>query len=337
MALTWWPVAAVGMALLLAAITLGIIAPTKRTAQQRYPLANTVRLTRLAEYRTVVRRQLQATVMVLTLAIPLFGAAVWASARPTESALDAAGAERRADIMLCVAQPVTDPSTGTFLGYFARQVSAYGAERIGLTSVNRRVIPMTRDYQFAAGRLGEYAQAAQLQADADAGSLAPAGALSLRSRSASFAPAVEYGDYASTVADVLALCLTGFPDFETRGDSQRSVIYLGPGELRSPGDDRPSLYSDAEVTDMARQAGARVDAVATPGRPTEALSAVTAATGGQFVRLDPEQLTGQLDGILTDLREADDTAERRDAPVPALLLAVAAAALFGVALLAVRR
>ncbi|MGE2832829.1 hypothetical protein [Mycobacterium sp. SMC-4] len=337
MALTWWPVAALGAALLIAAIVLGVAIPTKRAAQQRFPLANTTRLTRLPEYRAVVRRQVQATVMVLALAIPLFGAAVWASARPTESVVDAAGAEQRADIMLCVGQPVTDPSTGTFLGYFARQVGAYGAERIGLTSVNRRVIPLTRDYQFAAGRLGEYAQAAQLQAEADAGTLAPAGAVGLRSRAASFAPAVEYGDYAPTVADVLALCLTGFPGFENRGEVPRSVIYLGPGELRSPGDNRPSLYNDAEVTELARQAGVRVDAVATPGRPTEALSSVAAATGGQFVRLDPEQLTGQLDGILTDLREADDGAERQDAPGPVLLVAVAVAALFGVALLAVRR
>ncbi|MGE2732318.1 hypothetical protein ACQI4F_22870 [Mycolicibacterium vaccae] len=337
MALTWWPVAVVGAALLIAAIILGYLWPTERGARQRYPLAHTIRLTQLPEYRAVVRRQLQATVMVLGLAIPLFGATVWAGARPTEPVADQTGEQRRADLMLCVGQPVTDPSTGAFLGFFARQVSAYGAERIGLTSVNRRVIPMTRDYQLAAGRLGEYAQLSRLQADADAGALTPPGALALRARTASFAPPVEYDDYAPTVADVLALCLTGFPDFERPGDVQRAVIYLGPGELRAPGDDRPSLYSDEQVIDLARRAGARVDAVATPGRPTEALSSVAAATGGEFVRLEPEQLTGQLERVLTDLRESGDTTERRDAPVPALLVAVALAALLGVALMAARR
>lgn len=320
MALTWWPVTAVGIALLVAAIVLSLRTAVKSAARQRIPLANTVRLTRLPEYRTVVRRQLQATFMVLALAIPLFVAAVLASSRPTESVVDATGAERRTDIMLCVAQPVTDEATGTFLGYFAGQVSAYGAERIGLTSTNRRVIPMTRDYQFAAGRIGEYAQSSRL-----------------RTPDTSFAPAVEYGDYAPTVADALALCLTGFPGFEMPGDTQRSVIFFGPGELRAAGDDRPSLYRDDEVIEMARRAGVRVDAVATPGRPTEALSAVTSATGGQFVRMDPAQLPAQLDGILADLRESDDSTERRDAPVPVLLVAVAVSALMGVALMAVRR
>lgn len=337
MALTWWPVAATGAVLLISAIVIGYLWPTKRSARQRVPLANTHRLTQLPEYRAVVRRQLQSTVLVLALAVPLFGALVWASARPTAAVDDEAGAERRADIMLCVGQPVTDATTGSFLGYFARQVGAYAADRIGLTSVNRRVIPMTRDYQLAAGRLGEYAQAAQLQVEAEAQTLSAAGALTLRSRTSSFAPAVEYDDYAPTVADVLALCLTGFPDFERPGDVPRSVLYLGPGELRAPDDDRPSLFGDDEVVDMARRAGVRVDAVATPGRPTETLSSVASATGGQFVRADPEQLTAALETILTDLRESDDTGERRDSPGPALLVALAAGALLGVALLAARR
>ncbi|WP_234815137.1 hypothetical protein [Mycolicibacterium duvalii] len=316
----WWPVAVVGVTLLVAAIAVAALVRTKGTDRQRLQLANTIRLTRLPEYRSVVRRQLQATVLVLVLAIPLFVAAVLAGARPTEPVLDATGSQRRADIMLCVAAPVTDESTGTFLSYFADRVSAYDAERIGLTSTNRRVIPLTRDYQFAAGRLGDYAQPSA------AGNQRPA-----------FSPAVEYGDYSPSVADVLALCLTGFPDFETRGDTQRSVVYLGPGELGDDGDDGVSLYSADEVAEMARQAGARIDAVATPGRSTAVLSSVTAATGGQFARLDPARLPAQLDGILTDLRESDETAERRDAPAVLLAVAAAVTALLGVALMAVRR
>ena len=40
---------------------------------------------------------------------------------------------------------------------------------------------------------------------------------------------------------------------------------------------------------------------------------------------------------MADLRDSGDAADRRDAPVPALLVAVAVSALLGVALMAVRR
>ena len=79
----------------------------------------------------------------------LFGAAVLASARPTGWWWSSAAADPPQDIMLCVGQPVTDKTTGDFLTYFADQARTYGTQRIGLTSPNRRVIPMTRDYQFA--------------------------------------------------------------------------------------------------------------------------------------------------------------------------------------------
>jgi len=256
--------------------------------------------------------------VALALLALLFTATALSSARPAGTFWDADTSPPRDDIMLCSAAPVTDDANARFLGYFARQATTYGSERIGLTSVNRRLIPLTRDYQFAAGRLADFARASPA---------APA-----------FSAPVEYDDYAPTVADVLALCLTGFPEFETDSDTRRSLIYIGPGALRAPDDTRPSLFTDAQVTEMAQRAGVQINAIATPGRETDALSTVTGTTDGQFFRYDSADVDGQLDAIRAGTSATDDRVDtREDSPVVVLVAALALSALLGVALLAVRR
>ncbi len=338
MELTWWPVAIAGSGLLILVLALAALLPTQKP-QGRRPLANTTRLTRLPEYRAVVRSQTRATAAVLALLTLLFGATLLASARPIGSLWQADDSTPREDIMLCVGQPVTDAATGDFLSYFARTTTTYGTERIGLTSPNHRVVPLTRDYQFAAGRFGDYAQASRAQAEADAGTLPPAESVALRTRTDAFATPVDYDDYAPTVADVLALCLTGFPDFQTKGGTRRSLIYLGPGALRAPEDSRPSLFTDAQVTEMAQRAGVQINAVATPGRETGALATITGVTGGQFFRFDRTDSLGidrYLDAIRADPAPGHEPG-RGDSPVVVLVAALALAGLLGVSLVAVRR
>ncbi|MGP4055605.1 hypothetical protein ACTWP6_12400 [Mycobacterium sp. 4D054] len=319
MELTWWPVVAFGFGALLLAAALTVLVPVRRGRERQLPLAHTARLTELPEYRAVVRRQTRAATLALTLLVLLFATTVLATARPTGTFWNAEASEPRDDIMLCAGAPATDEATAGFLDYFARQATGYGSERIGATSVNRRLVPLTRDHQFAAGRLAEFSRG---------GPAAPR-----------FAVPVEYDDYAPTVADVLALCLTGFPDFQQPGDTRRSLIYLGPGSLRAPGDDRPSLFTDAQVTDMARRAGVQINAIATPGRDTSALSAAAAATGGQFFRFDAEAVDGQLDAIRAapPAGPPGGVDARVDSPVVVLVIALGLSALLGVALLAVRR
>ncbi|MDA2891787.1 hypothetical protein PDG61_12755 [Mycolicibacterium sp. BiH015] len=319
MELTWWPVAAAGIGAVILVIALAVLVPIKGGQERQLPLANTARLTRLPEYRAVVRRQMRAAAVAIALLILLCTATVLASARPVGTFWDAETAAPRDDIMLCVGAPVDDKATGQFLGYFARQTTTYGSERIGLTSLNRRLLPLTRDHQFAAGRLGDFARDAPT---------APA-----------FNAPVEYDDYSPTVSDALALCLTGFPGFETVGDTRRSLIYIGPGALRPPDDDTPSLYTDAQVIEMARQAGVQINAVATPGRDTASLSAVSDATGGRFFRYDAADLDGQLDAIRASAPSGpgDRVDAKEDSPTAAVLAALVLSALLGVSLLAVRR
>ncbi|TRW86371.1 hypothetical protein FK535_07910 [Mycolicibacterium sp. 018/SC-01/001] len=318
MGLMWWAVPAIGAAAFIVVVAAALLLPTPRSAQRREPLAHTVRLTRLPEYRAVVRRQTRATAIAIALLAALFATSIVATARPT-APVDT-GSGPRDDVMLCVAEPAADPATGRFLGYFARQTLTYGTQRIGLTSTDRRLVPLTRDYQFAAGRFGEYAEA---------------GRVGDTPRLESFTGAVEYADYAPTVADVLALCLTGFPDYQAPGDSRRSVIYLGPGELRSPDDTRSSLFTDDQVTDMARRGDIQINAVATAGRPSEELAAVARSSGGTFVRFDAATLDSQLDAIRAGAPSEAD--QRRDSPAVVLVAALALAGLLAVSLMAVRR
>ena len=334
----WWAVVIAGIGALVLTGALAMLLPTERVRGRR-PLANTDRLTRLPEYRAVIRRRTRTTAVALALLTLLFGTTVLASARPVGTLWENDDSAPREDIMLCVGQPVTDPATGQFLNYFARQATTYGTERIGLTSPNRRVVPLTRDYQFAAGRFGDYAQAARIQEQADSATLSPAEAIGLRARTESFSAPLGYDDYSPTVADVLALCLTGFPGFETAGDTRRSLIYLGPGALRSPEDTTPSLFTDAQVTEMAQQAGVQVNAVTTPGRDTRALASLTEVTGGQFYRFDAASLDGDLDSIRAAVagQNGDRAGRREDTPAVVLVAALALAALLGVSLMAVRR
>jgi hypothetical protein len=317
--LTWWPVAAAGLGGLALAGALALLLPSTRNHDRKVPLANTARLTRLPEYRAVVRRQTRVTAVVLTLLALLFVATTLASARPTGMFWEADVAPPRQDIMLCSAAPVTDQANAGFLGYFARQTTTYGSERIGLTSLNRRLIPLTRDHQFASGRLADFARASPA---------APR-----------FSAPVGYDGYTPTVADVLALCLTGFPDFETGSDTLRSLIYLGPGALRSPADTGPSLFTDEQVIDMARRAAVQINAIATPGRETESLSTVARATDGLFFRYGATDVDGQLDAVRTETLSAaaDSARSRQDSPVAVLVVTLALSALLGVALMAGRR
>jgi hypothetical protein len=233
------------------------------TAERRAlrPLANVARLTELPEYVRAARLRTVAAIVTIALLCVMFAAAVIAAARPTGlptwTADSAASAPE--DLMVCMAGPATDPADAAALRYLAQHVTTFDTQRIGLTSPNRRVVPMTRDYSYAAARFGALAG----QADG-AGLVAP----------------VSYVDYAGGVEDLLALCLTGFPNFGEKSDERRSLIYLGPDSLRAPGDPRPTLFTTDRVRDMATAAGVQVNALIT-GSGQGGFERLAADTGGQ--------------------------------------------------------
>jgi hypothetical protein len=249
---------------LAAAIVVALLRPTADSRRLR-PLANVDRLTALPAYVRAVRIRTVTTVATLALLVVVFGGSVIAAARPTglPTAAHQADSGQPEDVMVCAGAPVDDPAVKAALRYFAAYVPTLETARIGLTSANRRVIPLTRDHQWAAGRFGDYVSASGGEA-----------------RASDFAPAVPYSDYAHSVEDVLALCLTGFPEFAEKGAQRRSVIYIGPETLRAPGETRPALFNADRLQAMAEAAGAQLNVLVT-GPDGAALGALARATGGR--------------------------------------------------------
>lgn len=332
MDLTWWPVAVAGFVCATVAVALALLLPMELVRRQLRRMANTSRLTRLPEYARLARMRILSMLIAVAVVGLLLGAAVLASARPSGWWWSSAAPDPPEDIMLCVGEPVTDQITGEFLTYFAGQTRTYGTQRIGVTSPNRRVIPMTRDYQYVAGRLGHLARLSRNPADeADTG--------------ASFSPAVSYVDYAPSVEDILALCMTGFPSFDSTSSHRRSLIYLGSGQIRDAQEARRSLLTVDQVAGMASKSGIQINALSTSSRNAGALPVIAKSSGGQYFSLDgrENQLAGDLDTIRTKPpapTAAADVAVTTwfgDAPAVPLVVAVVGSMLLCLSLMVLRR
>ncbi|OBB29888.1 hypothetical protein A5792_03305 [Mycolicibacterium peregrinum] len=260
MDLIWWAVAAAGCLALAGCVGLALLPKHSLGPDEFMPLAHTRRLTRLPEYVRAARRRTVAAVVAMVTLTVAFAASTLIAARPTGlpswgRANQVATAE---DIMVCVGGPLTDPAVSTTLRYFADRVGSFGTERVGLTSANRRVIPLTRDYQYAAAQFSAYGQ---------------------REGARSFVAPVSYVDYAAGVEDVLAMCLTGFPSFSEPSAQRRSMIYVGPESLPRPGDVAP-LFDTGRLRDLAVTAGVQVNAI-TPGSGEGAAGELARSTGGR--------------------------------------------------------
>lgn len=257
MDVTWWWVVILACVALAAVIVAGL-AVRADTARRLRPVANVERLTKLPAYVRAARRRTLLTFATLALLAVAFGGAVIAAARPTGlpgPARDTAAAQPE-DVMVCAGAPVDDAAMSAALRYFAAQVPGYDTQRIGLTAADRRVIPLTRDHQYAATRFADY------ERTADAGA----------------APAVRYSDYSPTPEDLLALCITGFPSFDQIEAQRRSVIYVGSGGQENQ---RP-LFDVAALRDMATAAGVQVNAVMTES-DSGSLETLARETGGRYV------------------------------------------------------
>lgn len=276
----WWGVPIIGCVVLAACIAAALLSPRRDGPEQLRALANTHRLTGLPEYARAARLYTITAGAAVALLVLAFAATAFAAARPT--GLPAphrdTAADQPEDIMVCTGGPDTDPTVGGTLRYFAEAVRGFGTERIGLTSANRRLLPLTRDYQYAAGRFARLA-------------------------SETLVAPVAYADYEPGVEDVLAMCLTGFPEFDTTTAQRRSVIYVGDGTLG--GGDRPALFTAQRVRDLAVNAGVQINAITDEGSlPAE----LARETGG---RVYPAG--GDTAAYLRDIRNHPPAARRDNA------------------------
>lgn len=136
MDLRWWAIGAAGLLCLAVGAAAAWLLPVDRVARRLRPLAHIDRLTRLPEFARVQRIYVISMSITAGLLLIAFAAAVAAAARPIglAAANDGFDAAHPRDIMLCVGQPVTDPTTADFLNYYAAQAKSFTNEQIGITS-----------------------------------------------------------------------------------------------------------------------------------------------------------------------------------------------------------
>lgn len=309
----------VALAICIAAV---LLRPMDSERRRLRPLANVSRLTRLPEYGRAKRARTRTAVVTIALLVVMFSGTVVVAARPSGSFTSARqfDGEDPEDVMLCIGTPVADPAAGAALRYFADQADGFSTERIGLTSPNRRVVPLTRDYQHVKETFSNYAQPPDRRGDLEA-----------------FSPAVSYSDYAESVEDQLALCLTGFPEFDREAAQRRSLIYVGPNEPRPPGDRRPALFTADRVRDVALAAGVQINALVV-GPDSALLSSLARDTGGQVFTADSGVATrlAEIRNDPPEARSADTedadsrSIESPDVPLIVALLAAVALAIWPV-------
>jgi hypothetical protein len=145
-----------------------------------------------------------------------------------------------------------------------------------------------------------------------------------------FIAPVSYVDYSEGVDDLIALCMTGFPDFDGKATQRRSVVYVGPGEVGG----RAALFDTSRVERMAATAGIQINALAIG---SDDVCSLASATGGQCFdgASDESGVTAELKQIRShppapsDVdgdgdREAVKLQESPDIPILVALLAVLA-------------
>lgn len=296
MDLRWLWVAIVGFMALAVCIAVAAVWPLPQVRRILRPLAHVDRLTRLPEYGRVDRTEFWSTLITGVLLLIVFTTALLTSARPSGfwSATRNFESLHPEDIMLCVGEPVTDPTTAGFLRYFAAQTRSYDTQRIGLTSPSLRVVPLTRDYQYVSDRFEQFAALPALQHKLDGKQeLTNAESAALRTGIDEFSRTVQYMDYARSVEDILALCMTGFPSFEDRSTHRRAVVYIGYSALRSPDETRKSLFDQQDIKNMAAKAGIQINALSRSDvlqwseQGDDSLRSITEATGGKFFAYNP--------------------------------------------------
>lgn len=319
MDLKWWPILVAGVVCLAVGVIAAWQLPVQRVQRRLRPLAHVDRLTRLPEFARVQRVYRVSMAISAAMLGIAFLSAIMAAARPVQAASDAAGydAAHPRDVMLCVGQPVTDPTTAELLRYYADRAEPGPFDALGITSANLRVMPMTRERGFATGRLEYFADMAQIQQDLDTRQDVPVEKrIELAGGIDAFARAVTYVDYAPSVEDALALCMTGFPGFENPSEHRRQLVFLGYSRWRDADERRPPLYDSGQIQAMAQRGGvqinviSRADVADSSPEANDMMRGLTAATGGSFSLYNPAGTAGSSGGSVL----ADKIAEINDHP-----------------------
>ncbi|MDH6197979.1 hypothetical protein M2272_004635 [Mycobacterium frederiksbergense] len=322
MDLRWSWLFIVGVLSLAIAVIIAWRLPVAKVQRRMRPLANVSRLTRLPEFARVQRIYLISMAAVGSMVAIAFLGAIVAAARPTKlaSANDGYDAVYPRDIVLCVGQPVNDPTTADFLSYWADKAKDSTSTSFGITSQNLRALPITRDNAFAEQRMRYFAGLAGIQKKLDTHQNVPVEQkLELSAGIAAFARPITYVDYAPSLEDTLAMCLSGFGP--SSGAHRRQLVYIGYSKFRADDEKRPSVYDQSQVLAMALRQGIQINAISRADveqisqAGNDSLRALTQATKGRFSLYNPAG-TGSSDGTNAILNgDLDKINENPPAPI----------------------
>ncbi|OMC00495.1 hypothetical protein A5733_04105 [Mycobacterium sp. NS-7484] len=306
MELRWGWIVIAGLVALVAIVLVAFLWPMRQQPRRLRPLAWVGRLTELPEYARAYRRYriLLAAIAATTVAVLL--CAIVATARPVSTQATAAEINRAhpEDVMLCLQDDPATHDASVMLTYFADQAADFDTQRLGLTSLTNRVIPLTRDYPFLQEQLGRYASLERLQSTQNP---TPEDTAVLQRAQHEFGRMVSYSDYQLTANDALAMCLNGFPGVGKPSDARRSVIYMGPA-----GASEKPIYSDDALAELARSSGIQVNVLTrTTLDASGGLSGLAEATGGRFISyVAAASAGGATGGMAQDSQDNLDKALR---------------------------
>ncbi len=299
MALANWWVILIAVAVILIAITIGVVLGFRRgarhRAEQSAPIARAERLRSLPSFRRAVNRRTTALAGILTLGIAASAVAGVIAARPMSSqTIQPVNTSR--DIMLCldVSGSMSDVDVEV-LTVFEELLDGFEGERIGLTIFNSspvQVFPLTDDYDFIRTHLE-----------------------SIRSSFDYMEEIPEHwigtlnGPGASLIGDGLASCTMRF---DHRDDERsRSIILATDNELAGA-----SIVTLEEAADYAASVDVRVFALnpvqGVNAEISDELVAAAQATGGEAYGL---RETTTVADIIADVQEQDATELRGQAQV----------------------
>ncbi|GAA1538259.1 hypothetical protein HD600_001293 [Microbacterium ginsengiterrae] len=293
----WIVIAAV--AVVLAAIAVGITIGLRRSARERAaasaPIARAERLRALPSFRRAVNRRTTALAGILALGLAAAVVSGIVAARPMSSQTIQPVTTSR-DIMLCldVSGSMSDVDVEV-LTVFEELLDGFKGERIGLTIFNSspvQVFPLTDDYEFIRTHLESIRSSFDYLDDIPEHWV---GTLN--------------GPGASLIGDGLASCAMRFDHVDD--ERSRSIILATDNELAGA-----SIVTLEEAAAFAASAGIRVFALnPVQGVDTaisEELIAAARSTGGEAYGLRDTTTVGD---IIADVQKQDATELRGQAQV----------------------
>ena len=245
----WWLSALLLVVVIVGWVALNVIRKKKHINKQtKLPLANSWRIIRLPEDRSLIKKQQLISIILLCLLIITLVASLILAGRPTRMSIEEPEMRNR-DIMLCLDVSGSMTETNEKLTkLYSDMVKDFDGERIGLVlfdSSPAMIFPLTNDYDFASSRLEGISKAfSSTSGEWSSDEEWQTGYYDLFS-------GVSEGDGSSLIGDGLAGCINRFDQLDSK--RSRSIIFGTDNYLSGN-----PIVTLSEAADYAKEKDIRV-------------------------------------------------------------------------------